>query len=725
MALPYTLHLGYRQHSMAVKPRHRSTTVDRVTRTPLDWTLPPERAALLVRDDPYPFALIGRWAGGGALIGSDPIKTASRDGDPSSLLDDQPPVSDDRAPDAVGGGWFGWLGYPLGRRLEPVDPSPPPFAEHPPFQLAFYDHLLRLDADGRWWFEALWSERRGDALALRLRDLERRAATPPEPRPFSTDPWRATPTSAGHALAVEACRERIHAGDLFQANVCVRLDSRICGQPIDLFAAAVRRLEPDRAAFFSSPLGAVASLSPELFLERHGRHVRSAPIKGTRAKAREPAMAALAREELLDSEKDRAENVMIVDLVRNDLGRVCVPGSVAVDALAQARAHAGVWHLVSEVSGTLREGVGDSALVRAAFPPGSVSGAPKIAAMNVVAELESTARELYTGAIGFASPLAGLELSVAIRTFEFRGEAAWLGVGGGIVADSDPAAEAAECTVKAAPLLEAIGGTLAMAPRRLRGSPPLLRLGPHPVPRPDAAAGVFETMLVRDRRPVFLEQHLRRLGASIAVLYGAVLPVGLEQELLAAAWELDGGRLRVDLRPAARGIAAEIVVSPLPARASPVTLCPVTIPGGLGCHKWSDRRLLQALNERVAGDPLLVDLDGRVLESARASVFMVEHAARLLTPPADGRILPGVTRSRVIELARAIGLEVREEAVELGQMAHAAEVFVTGALAGVERAILEDGAGSTAPVTASLARAWAASLPDSPTPAPEIAALPA
>ena len=315
--------------------------------------------------------------------------------------------------------------------------------------LAYYDHVLRMDSDGRWWFEALVSPGRERAIERRRDELAARLADPPHAQPFATRDWRWVPSPAGHAAAVEACRERIAAGDLFQANLCMRLDGRLEGDAFDLFAAAAAALPTDRAAFVAGPWGTVASLSPELFLNRTGRTVRSAPIKGTRP--------AHLRDELAHSAKDRAENVMIVDLVRNDLGRVCMPGTVKVTALAEVRPHAGVWHMVSEVEGTLREGVGDAGLLRATFPPGSVTGAPKLAALDVIAELESTGREAYTGAIGFASPLAGLELSVAIRTFEIRGARIWLGAGGGIVADSEGGDEAREAAAKAAPLLAAIG----------------------------------------------------------------------------------------------------------------------------------------------------------------------------------------------------------------------------------------------------------------------------
>ena len=184
----------------------------------------------------------------------------------------------------------------------------------------------------------------------------------------------------------------------------------------------------------------------------------SSPIKGTAPLDTDPA-------ELVGSAKDRAENVMIVDLMRNDLGRVSVPGSVRVPAITRAERHA-VWHLVSDVVGHVARGVRDSDLLRATFPPGSVTGAPKVRAMEIINELEPTAREAYTGAIGHVSASAGLELNVAIRTFEFAGGRVWLGVGGGIVADSTPDGEYAECLVKARPLIEAIGGAArARSPR--------------------------------------------------------------------------------------------------------------------------------------------------------------------------------------------------------------------------------------------------------------------
>jgi para-aminobenzoate synthetase/4-amino-4-deoxychorismate lyase len=650
-----------------------------VVRHPLESSLTAADAALRLRGEDRPFALIGAWAGGGAILGAAPVRVARADEDPFALLDGAPRlpgVGDADAGDAgnagdagdagggaVGGGWFGYLGYELRHRVEACHPSPFDAAPPAPFALAFYDHVLRLDAAGAWWFEALWTDARAAELERRRTRLSALLAAPPPPaEPFSTRGWRLLPTRAGHEAAVAACRERIHAGDLFQANVCARLDGDLEGSALALFARGVRALAPDRAAYLEGPWGAVASLSPELFLERRGRRVRTAPIKGT----------ADDRASLEASAKDRAENTMIVDLMRNDLGRVCDPGTVEVTALAQARPHTGVWHLVSEVEGDLRDGAGDGALLRATFPPGSVTGAPKVAAMDVISELESSPRGVYTGAIGFASPAWGLELSVAIRTFEVAGGRIRLGVGGGVVADSDPAAEADELDVKASPLLRAIGTATAPVAPRGRAGAPVLRAGPEPVPRPDPAAGIFETILVAGGSPVALDAHLARLAASARVLYGLALPGGVEERIAAAAAAADEGRLRVDLHPD-----GAIALSGGPVRPpEPVTLRAWTVPAGLGAHKWADRRLLEALEAASPGaEPLLVDADAAVLETSRANLVVLGAGGALLTPPADGRILPGTARARLLADGR-----VAEAVIRLDDLLAAEAAWVTSAL---------------------------------------------
>jgi branched-subunit amino acid aminotransferase/4-amino-4-deoxychorismate lyase len=386
--------------------------------------------------------------------------------------------------------------------------------------------------------------------------------------------------------------------------------------------------------------------------------------------------------------------VMIVDLMRNDLGRVCEYGSIEVIGLNEPRPAPGVWHLVSTVRGTLRSEEGDSDLLRASFPPGSVTGAPKIQAMRVIAELEAGGREAYTGALGYASPVAGLELNVAIRTLEIRDERIWLGAGGGIVADSVAERELEECFVKARPVIAAAGARLIEEPRVSRVAPiPALAGG---ADRPDAALGVFETLLVRGGSPLDARAHLARLARSVHALYGEELPEDLLARVVAAAAAAPLARLRVTAVPAldsaggaapGRTLLTEIQAEPLAAEPEPdaVTLSPAVLPGGLGAHKWQDRRLLDELAQRLEAVPLLLDLDGDVLEAAYANVFIVE-GTHLVTPPLDGRQLPGTVRARVLALHPA-----REERLSLARIAAADEVLLASSVRGIHPARLSDG----------------------------------
>ncbi len=485
--------------------------------------------------------------------------------------------------------------------------------------------------------------------------------------------------------AIDDCRERIAAGEIFQANLCLRLEAEWKGDPLDLFARTAATLEPRQAGVVAGPWGAVCSLSPELFLRRRGREVVTEPIKGTAprviSEGREGTRGDDARAALAASAKDRAENVMIVDLMRNDLGRVCEYGSIEVTALNDPRPAPGVWHLVSTVRGTLREGAGNGDLLRASFPPGSVTGAPKIQAMRVIAELEAGGREAYTGAVGYASPVAGLELNVAIRTLELRGERIWMGAGGGIVADSVAEKELEECFVKARPVVAAAGARLEEEPRVTRVAPvPALAGG---ADRPDPALGVFETILVRGGVPVDARAHLARLARSVGALYGEELPAETHARVLAAAAGAPLGRIRVLAGPEGIEVEAEPLASePAP---DPVTVAPAVLPGGLGAHKWVDRSLLDELAVRLEAVPLLVDLDGDVLEAAYANVFVVE-GSHLVTPPLDGRQLPGTVRARVLALHPA-----REERLTLDRIAAADEVLLASSIRGIHPARLVDG----------------------------------
>jgi para-aminobenzoate synthetase component 1 len=284
--------------------------------------------------------------------------------------------------------------------------------------------------------------------ALRIRPAD-------EPRPrggtFRIGPWEPTWTDDGYLTAITTVQAAIAAGSVYQINLVQHLSAPFRGDPGGL-AAALRPLHPLEPRPLIGDGWAVVSASPELFLARRGRRVWTMPIKGTRPLG--------ASDDLSASEKDAAENVMIVDLERNDLSRVCEPGSVCWPELMVERELAGVVHLVSTVEGRLREDVGLAELLAATFPGGSVTGAPKISAIDHIAALEPVGRGASMGAIGRVYPNGDLDLALTIRTFAVAEGRIHLWVGGGIVWDSDPAAEIEESLVKARPLLEAIGAPL-------------------------------------------------------------------------------------------------------------------------------------------------------------------------------------------------------------------------------------------------------------------------
>ncbi|HRZ08992.1 MAG TPA: aminodeoxychorismate synthase component I, partial [Gemmatimonadales bacterium] len=251
--------------------------------------------------------------------------------------------------------------------------------------------------------------------------------------------------------AVERVRQYILAGDIFQANLSQRFEAPWPGDPFDFYRRLTAVNPAPFAAYFQGTGFAVASASPERFLrvDPDGR-VETRPIKGTRRRGETPAEDRRLADELLASEKDRAENVMIVDLLRNDLSKVCQPGSVEVPALCALESHPTVHHLESIVTGRLEEGRTAADLLRAAFPGGSITGAPKVRAMEILAELEPVARGVYCGAIGWMSVTGAMDTGIAIRTVTLQDGRATFHAGGGIVADSVPALEYQETLDKAA-----------------------------------------------------------------------------------------------------------------------------------------------------------------------------------------------------------------------------------------------------------------------------------
>ena len=292
------------------------------------------------------------------------------------------------------------------------------------------------------------------ALALRIRPADEPA---PTGGAFRIGRWERSWTDEGYAEAIDAVRDAIAAGSVYQVSLVQHFSAPFGGDPAGL-ATALAPLRPLEARPLVGDGWAVVSASPELFLARRGRRVWTMPIKGTRP-------LDVDDDELCSSKKDAAEHVMIVDLERNDLSRVCEAGTVHWPELMVARERAGVRHLISLVEGRLREDVGLTELLEATFPGGSVTGAPKISALDHIAALEPVGRGASMGALGRVYPNGDLDLALTIRTFAVSEGRVHLWVGGGIVWDSEPEDEIEESLVKARPLLEAIGAPLLEAVR--------------------------------------------------------------------------------------------------------------------------------------------------------------------------------------------------------------------------------------------------------------------
>jgi para-aminobenzoate synthetase/4-amino-4-deoxychorismate lyase len=644
---------------------------------PLGAGPPPEQVVRAAAGADGMVCLIGAWAGGGALLASEPLLVLPAAADPIAALAVQPRLAVEE-PDVVGGGWFGWLGY------------------DGPSRLAFYDHVLRY-ADGAWSFEALWSEQRDGLLHARRDELAALLELDAGP-----DAWQVGEFSGAertrHLPAVERAVESIRAGDIYQVNVCTRLAAQFEGSAVGLFAASVAAVAPAFGAYLDDGTHALVSLSPELFLRRRGRDVVTAPIKGTWPRTGGEGPEALRR-----SAKDAAENVMIVDLMRNDLGRVCAIGTVRVAALLEVQPHPGVWHLVSTVAGRLRSEVTDGDVLAATFPPGSVTGAPKLRALDVIAELEAQPRGAYTGALGFASPAWGLELSVAIRTFEIAAGRIELGVGGGVTADSVPMLEWRECLHKAAPLLGALGAAVS-AEVATPDVPPTAE---------QLAGGLLETILAVDGVPLRLADHLARLDRSCRELYGAGLPAGVLARVRQAAQVAAPGRVAVRVvaqRVVAQRVVAQRVVAqragvssplavtvstaPAPAAHPPSSAYLVTGRTGLWRHKWGDRGYLaraEAAGVEAASVPLFVAPDGAVLETSRGNIFLLAPDGTLTTPPLRDDLLPGVTRRALLDAARDAGRPTQLRPFDVAELLGSA-AFWTSSLSGAVPIAAVDGA---------------------------------
>jgi para-aminobenzoate synthetase / 4-amino-4-deoxychorismate lyase len=647
----------------------------------------PDPAALIAQlsPDDHPAVLWGRWFGGGVVVMRSPLRTrtAATVTDVLSVIDDQPLVADGvagRSTAVIGGGWLSCLGFTSGVSAA-----------------CFYDSLLRWQPTNGWSFETLGLAGREDDVSTELnawRRLLRNAvgnALPPVSVARFTTVDASASTRLRYLASIDSVIGRIHAGEFYQLNLCTRLFSSSADSAAVLFAHLAAKLDPPYGGLLISTPGdeqddlateAVVSVSPELFLRVRGSTVITQPIKGTATRASGDADSPVLRA----SAKDAAENIMIVDLMRNDLSQICRPGTVTVEKLLELQAHPGLWHLVSTVSGQLADGVTTGRLLAATFPPGSVTGAPKYSALGGIGELEPYARGSYTGTLGFSSPLAGADFNVLIRTLECSEHKIELGIGGGITADSVATSEWDECLAKAAPLVSALGSDM----------DPDLKPSVPPISHWQRSGGLLETMLAIGSSVRRLAAHLARLDRSCRELYGEGPPDDLAARITTAVAvpEVDSAVrrvVRVIARPDVAGLTFDVGVADLGPRPSASSLALAARSDLCWRHKWADRRQLErAEQQQDAGLPYFLTAAG-VAEASRGNLFCQRSDGVWLTPPLDHSLLPGVTRREVLDLFLRAAIPFSIEFFSAHTLRHSAAAFWTSSLSGAVPVTAVDG----------------------------------
>jgi para-aminobenzoate synthetase component I len=392
-------------------------------------------------------------------------RAETRPGDPLATLE---ALLAPRAEPADGlpfsGGAIGFFAYDLGRRYERIEARAARDLETPDVAVGVYDWAVVVDHHAR----RSWLVGQGrDPRTFRDWDRLRALVAPGTPRPRAPfrvlSAVRCSLDKRGYARAFAAVKSNIELGNCYQVNLTQRFSARATGDAWEAYVS-LRSFNPAPfSAYLDFPGGRVLSSSPERFLRVEDDAVETKPIKGTRPRASDPATDRALAAELAASPKDRAENVMIVDLLRNDLGKTCAPGSVRVERLFDVESYASVHHLVSTVTGRLAPPASRLDLLRGAFPGGSITGAPKLSAMQIIETLEPQRRGIYCGSIGYLGFDGNMDLNIAIRTLYATRDSIYAWAGGGIVADSELEAEYQESYDKAAALLAVLNRPYSVA----------------------------------------------------------------------------------------------------------------------------------------------------------------------------------------------------------------------------------------------------------------------
>lgn len=618
---------------------------------------------------------------------------------------------DDAAP--LQAGLLGYFAYDLKDRLETLPRTSVDDLGLPDLYLVAPGVLLVQDTksgESTLFVPELHDEPAG-AVAKRLARFES-ALSQPAPT-GRKHPLRAAFTSgfsrAGYMQAVEAIRNYIAQGDVYQVNMSQRFEGEFSGDPFELYSELYQANPAAFFAYINAGDHQVVSTSPERFIQLKDGLVETRPIKGTCRRGASPEEDRRLREELEASRKDDAELSMIVDLLRNDIGKVCRAGSVRVAAHKRVEGYQNVYHLVSVVEGVLDADRSAVDLIRATFPGGSITGCPKIRSIEIIDELEPVRRHVYTGSIGYVGFHGSLDLSIAIRTATVSGGRLVFSVGGGITYDSDPGLEYEETLHKGRTLMKALGAAEPGAAHKHATSPLAWKDG-HFAPLQQLSVpvasegfqygyGFFETLRVERGRPILLEAHLDRFARAWRHYFVAPLPEvgwrdviarlidanGLDDEiaavkLLAAAGKASAARFDGTLLVTARAYEA-----PNAASAGLVLLTfPECRHTPLAAHKTTNYMFYKLAEEwakqQGADGALILNADQTVSETNAANLFCAIDDT--LCCPVSPHALPGVMAASVRQLLARWGRRLEERALSLDDLKRAEQVFVTNSLLG-------------------------------------------
>jgi para-aminobenzoate synthetase component I len=560
----------------------------------------------------------------------------------------------------------------------------------------------------------------GDDAALRL-DVARfkealgAPAAPRAPAPRGGGKCASAFSRMEYLSAVEAIRRYIVEGDVYQVNMSQRFQAPFAGDPFDCFVTMYAANPAPFFAYINAGDHQIVSTSPERFLELRNGRVETRPIKGTRARGKTPAEDDALRTELQESPKEDAELSMIVDLLRNDIGKVCRPGSVRVLEHKRLESYQNVYHLVSIVKGELDPGVDAVDLLRATFPGGSITGCPKIRAMEIIDELEPVRRHIYTGSIGYVGFDGTMDLSIAIRTATFTSGKAVFSVGGGIVFDSDPASEFEETLHKGRTLMEVLDA-------RIGDEPSAGTVWYDGAFKPSASAsvpldceglaygfGFFETLRVQAGRPILLHAHVQRFELAWREFFQSAPPDVTWADVIAQLIQRNGLSSRVaavklvavagnpsGTRPSPVLYASAKPYLPRPVLSSRPGLCLRVYPHSrhtpLASHKT-----LNYMYYKVAGDwakrhgvdeALILNADRSVSETNTANVCCVFGTTACF--PASEHALPGTMAGEVRRLLPHWGFAIEERRLTVEDLKAADHVFLTNSLMGAVPAVSLD-----------------------------------